>query len=67
MVVVCDEPLPRITYLARPVEVEPLGEEAATQMLKDAQPSMSEVGGLCTVAVCVSMFVSRLCLCADCG
>lgn len=43
VVVVCDEPLPRITYLAREVEVEPLGPEAAGQMIKQAEPAVAEV------------------------
>lgn len=58
VVVVCDEPLPRITYLARQVEVQPLTAEAAAQMLSDAQPTISEVGGVCQNTC--SLAVSKL-------
>lgn len=44
VVVVCEEALSRITYLARTVEVEPLSAEVAGQMVEQAQPTASAVG-----------------------
>lgn len=44
VVVVCEEALPRITYSARSVDVSPLNESLATQMVHEAQPNVSEVG-----------------------
>lgn len=43
VVVVCEEALPRITYSARTVDVGPLTEHLATEMVKEAQPDVSEV------------------------
>jgi hypothetical protein len=43
VVVVCEEPLSRITYLARAVQVEPLSAEVAGQMVQQAQVNVKEV------------------------
>lgn len=43
VVVVCEEALPRITYSARMVDVGPVVEHLATEMVREAQPSISEV------------------------
>lgn len=43
VVVVCEEALPRITYSARTVDVGPVTEHLASEMVKEAQPSVSEV------------------------
>eukprot|EP00775_Hariotina_reticulata_P003910 gene3910-4164_t len=41
VVVVCEEPLNRITYSARTVDVEPMTTTASAQMLEAAQPGIS--------------------------
>lgn len=46
VVVVCEEALPRITYSARTVDVGPVTEHLASEMVKEAQPSVSEVCAL---------------------
>jgi hypothetical protein len=42
-VVVCEEALPRITYSARTVDVGPLSETLAADMVRESQPGISEV------------------------
>jgi hypothetical protein len=52
VVVVCEEPLSRITYLARAVQVEPLSAEVAGQMVQQAQVNVKEVSSVrCFVRV----------------
>jgi hypothetical protein len=58
VVVVCEEPLSRITYLARAVQVEPLSAEVAGQMVQQAQVNVKEVraapDALVVVMLCLS-------------
>jgi carbamoylphosphate synthase large subunit len=54
VVVVCEEPLSCITYLARAVQVEPLSAEVAGQMVQQAQVNVKEVGSqtiVCTACI----------------
>lgn len=46
VVVVCEEPLSRITYLARAVQVEPLSAEVAGQMVQQAQANVKQVSSV---------------------
>ncbi|WIA36602.1 hypothetical protein OEZ86_007890 [Tetradesmus obliquus] len=52
VVVVCEEPLSRITYLARAVQVEPLSAEVAGQMVQQAQANVKQEHVQCVVGAC---------------
>jgi hypothetical protein len=57
VVVVCEEALPRITYSARTVDVGPLTEHLATEMVKEAQPDVSVVSPVTPCHAHCSVFV----------
>lgn len=63
VILVCDEPLSRITYSARSVDVGPLTVQLATEMVKDAQANITEEECRFIVDICSGAPVALAVVC----